>query len=241
MYKSGVFGKQQTNVLNDISFSVSPGEIFGVTGHSGCGKSTLAKILVNLVSPDGGSVKVDGEDATRIKTRTFKTTKRPIGIVFQNPDDSLDPSYTLGSSLSQAFLYNDRSDAEGFDLDVLSEYLAVPLDLLDRYPNQVSGGEIQRIAMACAFSLNPKYMVLDEPTSMLDVSTQAHILRSIQKIAKEREIGIILISHNLFIIKELCDRAVVIKGGIVAERISKADAWNSDPAGEFQRLMNEML
>jgi peptide/nickel transport system ATP-binding protein len=240
-YRTGLLIRRPHAVLKGVNFSVKTGEIVGMVGRSGCGKSTLAKIMVGLVNPDGGNILLERVDVTHQRTKMLTNTYRPIQIIFQNPDESLDPSYTLRSSLTQVLAYRKMfEDADEDDLQRLFDSISLPQDILDRYPHQVSGGEIQRVALARVLSLRPKYLILDEPTSMLDASVQAQILRSLERIAKGQGTGMVLISHNLHVVKAMCDRALVLEDGRITEEVRRDDGWRSSGDGPFQRLIDEL-
>lgn len=215
-YRSGMLGGSRKQVLQSVTLSLGRDEIVGLVGRSGCGKSTLARIAVKLTKPDGGRILLDKKDVTVMSDRKFRRFRPKIQMVFQSPETSLDPSYTIQDSLLQALRQ------KGLDYDLLSdepkqlfEEISLPVDILPRYPNQVSGGEIQRAALGRALIMEPEYLLLDEPTSMLDVSVQASILSFLKQISKRNRIGMLLISHDLDVVYAMCDRVVVMEKGMI--------------------------
>jgi ABC-type glutathione transport system ATPase component len=218
IYRTGILGRAARPAVLDVSFSLSRGEAVGLTGESGCGKSTLARIALKLIRPTSGRIYFDGVDVTGLPEQAFRPYRKRLQILFQHPESALDPYYTLRASLSEAFQKAGiPREEQAFRLEQISEMVSLPAGILDRYPEQVSGGEIQRAALARVLSLKPEYLIMDEPTSMLDVSTQAQIMETIRNTRERDRLGILLISHDLDLIRATCDRTLVMVEGRIVE------------------------
>jgi len=214
------------NALNGIDLSVMKGEVLGIVGESGCGKSTLANVLTNLVRPTEGRMAWAAGAA------------RQLQIVFQDPQSSLDPRLPAWRVITEpVFLRERRSSA---DLRCLAGDLAEQVGLrreqMDRYPHEFSGGQRQRIAIARALSSSPDVIVLDEPTSALDISVQAQILNLLADLQRSRGLTYILISHNISVIRHMCDRIAVMYLGQIVELGTAADVL-ARPAHPYTRLL----
>jgi peptide/nickel transport system ATP-binding protein len=239
-FRTGLFGRTKKPVLNDVTMEINRGEIVGLIGESGCGKSTLARIVLKLLEPTSGNVILDGTNITQMSERKFRCMRSDIQLIFQNPAMSLDPQYTLYDSLIEALSKAGIPQAERKShLSFMADALSLPLEILNRYPNQVSGGEVQRAVLARVLTLNPKYLVLDEPTSMLDVSVQAYILNFFKKIKTEQKIGMLFISHDLDVVKVMCDRIVVMKAGHIIEAGTTSNIFNSPKTAYTQFLIKQ--
>jgi peptide/nickel transport system ATP-binding protein len=217
-YSSGLFIKRSKLVLKNITLKLERGDFLGIIGESGSGKTTLARIAARLVDPTRGSVEIDGEDITRYSSKAMQAIRRKIQIVFQQPEGALNPEYTIAESLREAVKIS-GTPAVSIKETILKMCGIVHVNpsLLERYPSQVSGGEIQRAALARVLVQKPEYLFLDEPTSMLDLSVQAFLLRLIQRIAEEHTMGIALITHDMDIIQCLCNKVVIIEEGAIAD------------------------
>lgn len=199
-------------LLQDVSLEIAPGEAVALMGGSGSGKSTLARLLLRLLPCDAGKIYFRGTDITKLSGKELAGFRRSVQFISQRPESFLDPRKTLGYSLREAL--------EVFSLPYAEEQALAMLDLvklnaklLERYPHQVSGGEIQRICLVRALLLEPELLILDEPTSMLDISVQAQILHLLKDIRTQKQIAYLFISHDRLISEWLCDRVVRIEQG----------------------------
>jgi len=205
-----------TQILYDVGFSIGRGRIVGLVGESGSGKSTVARVISGLLSPQSGELVFDGE---ALNYKRSRDERKRIQMVFQNPEGSLNPKYKTGKILKDAALFHGIASKENVE-NVCKEMISrldLPADSLNRYPKSFSGGEKQRIALARALIVEPKLLIADEPTSSLDVSVQLRILDMIKKIREERNITILFISHDMGVIKYLCDDIVVMHEGKIIE------------------------
>lgn len=209
----------RVRAVDGISFDVHPGETVGLVGESGCGKSTAATTMIRLEEPTGGSVFYDGEDVNEYDGKELKRFRRKAQMIFQDPDSSFDPRMTIGESVAEPLAIHgmrDRERRRGIVTNLL-ERVGLSAEDIDRYPHEFSGGQKQRIALARALVVNPDLIVADEPVSALDVSIQAEILSLINEIQEEFGLGIVFISHNLGVIRQVCDRVNVMYLGEIVE------------------------
>lgn len=199
-------------VLDRVNINIAAGEAVGVMGRSGSGKSTLARILLRLIEADSGQIYFDGQEITKQKGAALKSFRRQVQFISQRPESFLDPMLRLGQSLREPLAvhglpYDEKRVEELLDLVQLSS------GILQRYPHQVSGGEIQRICIARALLLEPKLLVLDEPTSMLDISVQAQILHLLKDIQRLKNLSYLFITHDKALADWLCHEVVVLERG----------------------------
>ena len=199
-------------LLHDVSLEIKAGEAVVLMGGSGSGKSTLARILLRLLPCDCGKIYFQGRDITQATAKDLSIFRRNVQFISQRPESFLDPRQTLGCSLKEAFtVFNLPYDEE--KIKEMLELVKLNAELLQRYPHQVSGGEIQRICLVRALLLEPKLLILDEPTSMLDISVQAQILHLLRDIRREKQLAYLFITHDKQLAKWLCDRVLHIDQG----------------------------
>ena len=221
--------------VNGVSLEIPPGPFgLGLIGESGSGKSTIGRAILRLVRSASGSIAFDGNDIGSIRGAALKAYRRDAQIVFQDPDNSLDPRMRIGTTLAEA-LRTHGVVPRGGGRQRIAELLAeVGLDpaFAERYPHQLSGGQRQRVAIARALSVQPRMLILDEPTSALDVRTQAHILKLISRLRSERKLAYLLITHNFGVVSELCEQTAVLYLGKIAE-IGATDVLLRAPAHPY--------
>jgi peptide/nickel transport system ATP-binding protein len=214
-YPTGIGRRKK--VLKQISFTLVTGQITGLVGPSGCGKSTLGRLILRLERPDKGRIRLRDEDIWRLKGRRLLSFRRNVQMVPQHPDAAFNPRLKIDTSLREVFRFHDictRDQQEAYLLATLS-HVAVHPDHLKRYPGELSGGEIQRLAIARAVLTKPKLMVLDEITSMLDVSVQATVIRTLQKLHAEHGATYLFITHDMDLARVFCHRIMLLDGGMV--------------------------
>ena len=209
---------QKFTVLDNCSLQLDEGECVGIMGQSGSGKTTLARIFLRLIEPDAGKVFFEGQDITDLKGSALKPFRSQVQLISQRPESFFDPIFKLGKSLREPLKIFNRYDKNSEErIKELLELVQLNTAVLDRYPHQVSGGEIQRLSIARALLLKPKVLVLDEPTSMLDISVQAQILHLLKDIQKSNGLTYMLIAHDKAVCDFLCSRVVRIEKGVLKE------------------------
>jgi oligopeptide/dipeptide ABC transporter ATP-binding protein len=206
--------------VDGISFAIAAGEAVAVVGESGCGKSTLGRLLLKLLEPTGGTIAFDGADLARLSGAPLAAFRRAAQLVFQNPFDALNPRFTAYRAVAEP-LVNAGIDPAEHDDRVAAAFRRVHLaDLeryLDKYPHQLSGGQLQRVVLARALVLEPRFLVADEPVSMLDVSVRAGILILMREVRETMGLTAVYISHDLALVRYLCARTLVMYLGTIVE------------------------
>jgi peptide/nickel transport system ATP-binding protein len=208
--------------VDGISFTVHRGESVGLVGESGCGKSTTSTMVMRLIDTSAGRIVFDGQDIGAIPAKRFAKLplRRRIQMVFQDPTDSLNPRFTAARAIADPILR--LGDVRGGKAvrarcEELARQVGLPLELLDRFPHQLSGGQKARVGIARAIALNPELVILDEPTAALDVSVQAVVLNLLQELKASLGMSYLFVSHDLNVVRLLCDRVIVMQAGRIIE------------------------
>jgi oligopeptide/dipeptide ABC transporter ATP-binding protein len=225
--RRGLRRREHIRSLDGVSAHVPPGGVLGLVGESGSGKSTLARIILGLVEPTSGQVSVDGIDTTSLTGPARRTLARTAQLVFQDPHAAMDPRMTLGASLT-AVLAQHRLGTRAERTAKVSAALAeVGLDdtYLGKVPGQCSGGQLQRAVIARALLLEPKVLICDEPTSALDASVQARILNLLRRLRREHHLTMVMISHDLRVVRVMADRVAVMYLGQIVETADRDDLF----------------
>lgn len=233
-------GIPRTEILRGIDLSVAEDETLGIVGESGSGKSTLARTMLRIYRPSGGTLQFDGRDITNLGERELRDLRTEIQIVFQDSQSTLNPRLRIGTSLMEPlFAYRRASTrAVAFGMAVrLLERVGLSRDFMDRYPHQLSGGQRQRIGIGRALALEPRLLVADEIVSGLDVSVQAQILALLQEIQATRMMAIVLISHDLSVVRAVCGRVAVMRAGKLVETAPTAELFAHPREAYTRRLL----
>jgi peptide/nickel transport system ATP-binding protein len=224
--------------VSGIDVDLHAGVTVGLVGESGSGKSTIGRALAGLVPVVAGSVEVDGSDLRTARGRRLRELRSRVGIVFQDPASSLNPRQTIGWSIAEPLLVHGTDSAADRAERVRELLTAVQLDptWAERFPHQLSGGQRQRVAVARALALRPALVIADEPTSALDVTVQAAVLDLLAGLQREFGFGMLLISHDLAVVRQLADQVIVLRDGRIVERGS-TDAVLDDPQQDYTRML----
>jgi len=214
---------EQFRAVDGISFSVGHGESVGLVGESGCGKSTTSMMVMRLLDQTSGRIMFDGDEIGAIMPNAFARLplRKSIQMVFQDPTDSLNPRFTAARAIADPIMQ--LGDVKGRDAlrarcEELADMVGLPVNLLDRFPHQLSGGQKARVGIARAIALHPKLVILDEPTAALDVSVQAVVLNLLQDLKASMGMSYLFVSHDLNVVRLLCDRVVVMRSGRIVEQ-----------------------
>ncbi|WP_296737560.1 ATP-binding cassette domain-containing protein [Mesorhizobium sp.] len=235
--KGGLFSrvKTSTKAVNDVSLDIRRGEILGCVGGSGSGKSTLGRMIMRLIEPDSGDIRYDGADLRALSRPEMRQYRKRLQIVFQDPLQSLNPRRTVAENVARPLLnFGVSPAAANRRVDELFELVGLDPSQSYRYPHEYSGGQCQRIAIARALALEPEFLFLDEPVSALDVSIQAQILNLLAELRKKLNLTFLFVSHDLKIVKQFCDRTIVMYRGSVLESGTSAEVYR-DPKHPFTR------
>ncbi len=231
--------KQRFLAVNDVSIDVLKGETLALVGESGCGKSTLAKLLMRMISADGGNIYFEGNEISSLSEKKMRPYRRMMQMVFQDPASSLDPRMKIRDIIAEPLLawniYDSRSKREDRILELL-DLVELKEDCLDRYPHQFSGGQRQRIGIARAIALNPKLLICDESVSALDVCVQAQILNLLKSLKQQMGLTCLFISHDLAVVSFIADRVCVMKSGQICEMASASQIYNN-PQHEYTKYL----
>jgi peptide/nickel transport system ATP-binding protein len=231
--RGGLFGRAHGEVraVNDVSFKLAKGEVFGLAGESGSGKSTIARMILGLTTPSEGVILFEGRDIAR------EPRSRAVQMVFQNPGSSLNPRRSVGQSIAVPLEARGLSrKAVRARIADLLERAQLPADFGTRYPHELSGGQKQRVALARALAAEPKLIVLDEPTSALDVLVQARVLQLLMRIRHQHRLTYAFITHDLAVVRGIADSVSVFEKGRLVES-GPADAIFATPQSDYTRRL----
>jgi peptide/nickel transport system ATP-binding protein len=220
--KTSLFGKPLSflTAVHDVSFDIYKNETLGLVGESGCGKTTLGRTLLRMIEPTSGQIIYNGTDITKLSKQQLKELRKDVQLVFQDPYSSLNPRLTIESAISEPMMVAGvlpSARERKKRVAELLEKVSLPSTMMNRYPHEFSGGQRQRIVIARALSLNPDFLVCDESVSALDVSVQAQVLNLLNNLKKELGLTLLFISHDLSVVRYMCDRILVMQAGKIIE------------------------
>ncbi|MEA4962332.1 ABC transporter ATP-binding protein [Lutispora sp.] len=212
------------HAVDDVSFSIERGETLGIVGESGCGKSTLGRCIIHLLEPTEGKIFFEDKDITNISGDRLKESRKDMQMIFQDPFSSINPRMTVKSIIVEPMIIHNMYDGDKIKQEKavleIMETVGLAERLADSYPHELDGGRRQRIGIARALALEPKFIVCDEPVSALDVSIQAQILNLMQDLQEQRGLTYIFITHNLSVVKHISDNICVMYLGTLVEKCS---------------------
>ena len=236
-----LFGRApMIEVVKGIDLDIPRGQALGLVGESGSGKTTIGRALVRLIRPSGGALVYDGVDIAAFEEAQLHPLRAKLQMIFQDPQSSLNPRLTIGTTLArplQAFARGGNALARKKRAAELLDIVGLPAAFLGRYPHEISGGQRQRVGIARALALEPEFIVADEIVSGLDVSTQAQILLLLRRLRADFNLTLVFISHDLSVVRVLCDRVAVLSDGVLVEEGDTAAVFASPQHAYTRELL----
>jgi oligopeptide/dipeptide ABC transporter ATP-binding protein len=235
-----VGGKRLLHAVDEVSFTIAKGETVGLVGESGCGKSTLVRLINRLLDPSAGSIRLAGTELADIRARGFagNHNRKRIQMVFQDAGDSLNPRFTAFHAIADPLRRLGKVSGAKLAtrVEALADMTGLPRELLTRFPHQLSGGQKARVGIARAIAVEPELLILDEPTAALDVSVQVVILQLLQQLKRDLGMSYLFVSHDLNVVRLLCDRVLVMYLGKIVESGPAADVF-ANPRHPYTRAL----
>ena len=230
--------------VDNVSFEIKKSESFGIVGESGSGKSTIARLIAGLIKMDSGKIKIfNREIDKKLRSKNSSDIRRDLQMIFQDPYSSLNSRMRIGDIIAEPIRYyktaSNPKEESGIITDIL-DYVGLSSTSKDKFPHEFSGGQRQRVSIARALASRPKILICDEPTSALDVSVQAHILNLLKDLQNEMNLTLIFISHDLPVIRQMCDRVAVMRNGVVCE-LENSDKLFDSPKHPYSKHLLDLM
>ena len=242
--KGGFFNKQygEVKAVENVSFKIPEGEILGLVGESGSGKTTLGRSIIRLIEPSNGKIFYNNKNIIKFKEKEMRELRKDFQIIFQDPFASLDPRKKVFDIISQGLKIHTKMNKEEIyeKVKTIINDVGLQEEHLKRYPHEFSGGQRQRISIARALATQPRLLVCDEPTSALDVSIQAQILNLLKDLQEQLNLTILFISHDLPVVRQMCDKIAVLKDGKLCE-VSETEELFKNPKHNYTKELLKLM
>ncbi|HEY8849643.1 MAG TPA: ABC transporter ATP-binding protein [Thermoanaerobaculia bacterium] len=240
--RKGILSRQvgAVRAVNDVSFDVGRGETLGVVGESGCGKTTTGRSILRLIEPTSGEIRFEGRDVRAMGTSELRALRREMQIIFQDPVSSLNPRMAVGAIIREGLTIHKLAEGAAADARVrqLLQEVGLRPEYSNRYPHEFSGGQRQRIGIARALSVEPKFIVCDEPVSALDVSVQAQVINLLEDLQRDHDLTYMFIAHDLSVVEHIADRVAVMYLGKIVELATVEDLYSTPLMPYTQALLS---
>lgn len=230
--------RHEVRAVDGVSFSVAPGETFGLVGESGCGKSTVARCILRLLRPDAGEVRFDGKDVLALPPGEMRALRREMQIIFQDPYSSLDPRMRVGALIAEPLEIHGVGTRKERERRVgeLLERVGLGEGAREKFPHEFSGGQRQRIGIARALALSPRFIIADEPVSALDLSVRAQVINLLMELQRDFSLTYLFIAHDLALVRRVCDRVAVMHRGKIVEQAGAVELF-AHPRHPYTRAL----